>query len=117
MAKRREFTETSILDPMFYLPEGLRGVDYSEDELDLAQETDELTTQEIFGDEDYIEDEGYVVDDADMELAEDVDSPNELTVIEQIIRTLPNGMQVVDLVIDVETVADAIDYDFRVVKV
>jgi hypothetical protein len=106
----------SYLDPLFPIPDGL--VDYQHsDVLDpsvsefMADESDSSLLENSSD----IEDDSYVVDDDDDE-PDEIDVPNMLTVVDQIIRTQPSGMQVVDLIVEVEDVAGAANYEFRVVK-
>ena len=63
--------------------------------------------------EDYIEyDDGY--DDQD-DLA--LDTPEDFQIISQTLRRGPGGQQVVDIVIQVEDIAGATNYEIQVTKV
>lgn len=42
--------------------------------------------------------------------------PNSIQIVQQTVRTAPDGRQVVDIVIEVEDVPGALNYDIRVTK-
>lgn len=59
--------------------------------------------------------------DEDSELDDDVNDdelgvPSSFVIISQTVRTAPDGSQVVDVVIDVEEIPGASNYEFRVTK-
>ena len=66
-----------------------------------------------------VQDETYDDDDSDInqdEVGDLLDPPSSFTVISQTVRTGNDGTQVVDVVIDVEDIAEAIDYEYRITK-
>lgn len=61
------------------------------------------------------------ISDDDSELNEDevsdaLDVPGTFTIVSQTVRTAANGQQVVDIVIDVEEVDNAVKYEVRMTK-
>lgn len=61
------------------------------------------------------------LDDDESELDEDevgdeLDVPGTFEIVEQIVRTAPDGTQVVDIIIDVEEVEGAVKYEVRITK-
>lgn len=61
------------------------------------------------------------LDDDDSELDEDevgdeLGVPGTFEIVEQTVRTAPDGTQVVDIVIDVEEVEGAVKYEVRIAK-
>jgi hypothetical protein len=109
-----------IVDPLFLIPDEVGDFEYPADPLEQDVEYDydveEALTGDFLGYDDELESDVYIVDEGESEYYELPDTPNTITVIDQIIRTGTNGMQVVDLILDVEEVPGAIDYQFRVVK-
>lgn len=116
MAKSNQIQGPSYLDPMFEIPEGL--VNYQHSTVPTGSATDYVTDEEIESDlaDTEVSDEVDIAVQIDPEEVPNLDIPNEFTIVEQVIRTLPSGMQVVDVIIEVEDVPGAINYDFRVVK-
>jgi hypothetical protein len=86
------------VSPIFNLPDGLLDYEY----------------------EDFYNPTGFVDYDDEVLVDEQpiggLPTPNALTVVEQIIRTLPDGSQVVDVVVEVDDVEGAVKYEFRIVK-
>ena len=118
MAKRTTPSDKVVIDPLFGIPEGAEDqFVYSEDEYFYDDETyGDLLTEESLLEieyEDYIEyDDGY--DDQD-DLA--LDTPEDFQIISQTLRRGPGGQQVVDIVIQVEDIAGATNYEIQVTKV
>jgi hypothetical protein len=115
MSSRNPIQGPSHLDPLFPIPDGL--VDFEHTDAPVGslpgydvEDYTELSTNEIEDEDSY-----YEVDDDEM--VPDIDTPSTFTVISQTIRTLPSGMQVVDVVAEVEDIPGALNYEFRVVKI
>lgn len=61
------------------------------------------------------------IDDEDSELEEDysfevLEPPSEFVILSQTVRTAPDGTQVVDVVIEIEDMPGAVDYQPRITK-
>ena len=57
-------------------------------------------------------------DDSDEDIANDIlEPPGSFEILSQTVRTAPDGRQVVDIVIEVEDMPGAADYDFRITTV
>jgi len=89
------------------MPPDLSGVRYRD--TDGAGEDVEFTEDDFV---DYEDDaapgSGFVEDE--------LDPPSSMEVVSQTVRTGPDGNQVVDVVIDVEDIDGAINYEFRITK-
>lgn len=108
MAQSAAKREESVIDPMFYIPEGVDELVYDEqDEFDNTTEQDEFVVTDAYID--------YGSDDADYSDTPDV--PDILGVVSQTLRRSPSGNHVVDLVIDVEDVDSISKYEVRLTKI
>lgn len=79
------------------------------------------TVQDIVDNDVEIDVQTETLDDVESELDEDyaddvLDAPSDYTIISQTVRTAPDGHQVVDVIIDVEEIVGAIDYEVRITK-
>lgn len=101
-------------DPNLYIPEGLKGAQAAPvDEVTLMLGLEPYEAQEnIYDDGESLRDD-ETTDDDEYGLY----APDYLTVIEQVLRTAPDGTQTVDVVLEVSDVAGARDYELRVTKV
>lgn len=119
MAKRSVVNGQGILDPMFHIPEGLNEFtyinpdDYLIDTVSDEESSSDPYAYEVTDDVD-AEDDSFIVED-DIDYYERPASIDELTVVQQIIRTQPDGSQVVDVIVEVEDIPGVSVYDFRVV--
>lgn len=66
-----------------------------------------------FQTETYIDEESELGEE---EVGDELDVPGTFFIVSQLIRTAPDGSQVVDVVIDVEEVEGAIKYEVRITK-
>ena len=81
----------------------------------------EGTTQSVIDNDAEIDVQTETLDDIESELDEDyaddvLDTPSAFDIISQTVRTAPDGRQVVDIIIDVEEIVGALDYEVRVTK-
>ena len=100
-------------DPNLNIPIGLKNVNIRltpQDGIVLDTPENDATTADMLGLEDDETGEG---EDA----ADDIlDPPGSMEIISQTVRTAPDGRQVIDVVIEVEDIAAATDYEIRVTK-
>jgi hypothetical protein len=108
----------NTIDPMFYIPPELDIYDYPDDSTGgFTSETDELGDDDLDGEgDDFLDSDELLYDESEDDYYDLPDVPDEFEVISQTIRTMPNGSQVIDLVVEVEDVIGVDTYDFRVVK-
>jgi hypothetical protein len=102
---------------MFDIPDGL--VNFQHSDVPTGDASDYLTDEEIETDDlsdSEVLDDTYLVDELDETGVPELDFPDTFTILSQTIRTQPNGMQVIDVVIEVESVAGALNYEVRAVK-
>lgn len=114
MVSRAARKSPVIIDPSFYVPPETIGVDFIYDGAD--EYSDELIQPDDTIDDidSYI---GYDEDESDYTPDEpELDSPD-FTVVSQTVRIAPDGTSVVDVLISVDDVPGAIDYDVRVTKI
>lgn len=108
MAKPVASRDKTVIDPAFYIPEGLENefvyaenTNYvSDEELDVS----EFTSDEFVGDEDDFDNESTIP------------VPDAPVVILQTIRTAPGGTQVVDVIVEVEDIPGVEDFELHVSK-
>ncbi len=98
-------------DPNIFLPEELKD----------AVMAEPVSDSEIIDQNAVIDIQFETLDDIDSSLDEesvndDIEAPDEITIISQTTRTAPDGRQVVDVVIDVSDVEGAMNYDVRITK-
>lgn len=117
MAKRSTATDRIIIDPHFTIPDDALDAfayTYDAEDMDEYVEGDDLSLDAVdevtYSEIDY--EESY--DDQD---AVYLSTPEEFTIISQVIRRAPGGQNVVDIVIDAEDINGAVNYEIRVVKV
>lgn len=99
-------------DPNLEIPYGLKNVN-------VKPTVQEGTVVETFDEPaiddgiDIIEDE--IDDDLNEDFSNDIlDPPDSLVIVSQTVRTAPDGRQVVDVVVEVEDIPSALNYDIRV---
>ena len=98
------------IDDNFLIPDGLKDTGFAE-----------TVGDEFAVDPDTIDIQFESIDDGDSELDEDeigndLETPENITVITQEVRTAPDGRQVVDIVLEVSDVPGAMKYDVRITK-
>lgn len=97
------------IDPNFSFPEGLSDVvQIDANTLDYEEPVEIDLTIDSFGEE--YEDLHGEGDGAD------IPAPEYINVVSQTVRTAPDGRQVIDVVIEVESVMGALNYEMRVTK-
>lgn len=113
MAKRSTSSDRIIIDPLFTIPEGAEDqFSTSINEIDeISLESDEF---EFYGDENL--QDGYEEGDEHENETGALDTPDGYTIVSQTLRRAPGGQQVVDLVIEVNDVAGATNYEVQVTK-
>lgn len=98
-------------DPALEIPQGLKNVN--------VVSTNTTGSSIDTPDTDFIESGLDTIEDEDQqdftEISDDtLDPPSAYTIVSQTVRTAPDGRQVVDIVLDVEEVRGARDYQVRV---
>lgn len=118
MARTSPPNKTPI-DPLFTIPAGAEDeFTFSREFVDNEAEFDMPSLTEVGDDFSQTDFEDYVEQDSDGEQTYfTLDTPNEFSVISQIIRRTSSGQMVVDIVVQVEDVLDALTYEIRVTKV
>lgn len=106
MAEKSVSSQPTVIDPMFFIPDGVEDFVYSENERNLESVPEEET-----GDDSFVTDEGGV------NYFDGPDTPDILGVVSQTLRTTNTGAQVVDVVIEVEDIPGLSKYDYRVTKI
>ena len=103
MAKRSVATKKTLVDPMFIVPPG------SEDEFAYSRS---IADDDLLLDEEFLDgfDPG-VSDIIELEVPEDFE------VVEQKLRRVDSGQQVVDIVIEIQEIEGAINYEVQITKV
>lgn len=116
MAEKSVNTGKISLDPMFYIPEGVEELDYLDEEFSRESSIEEQEDENSFGPgfgEEY-DSEEYTSFPGEAGL----DAPDILGVIDpQMLRRIPSGQQVVDVLIEITDVAGASNYEIRVTKI
>lgn len=109
MAKRPTINPKEVLHPNFFIPDGTE--EFVHDEFDPNSIADESDVEGV-----YLED-AFAVDETDgfLEVEDEygLDVPDNVTIISQTLRRSPGGVQVIDVVIDVEDVPGALHYEIR----
>lgn len=109
-------TDEIVFDSGQYIPYGLQGATTLEaDEDDPVLDSDQ-DNNELFGDEDVegeLLEEDYEQSDESDEVDDGVGVPQNMTIVSQTFRTAPDGRQVVDVVIEVDNIDDAVRYEVR----
>lgn len=107
MAQRSVKRSESVIDPMFFIPEGTDEFVYTESEIEVVDDADN-----------FAEIESSYDDGSDFaDYSDDPDTPDILGVISQTVRTSASGSQVVDVVIEVEDIEGIANYEVRVTKI
>lgn len=106
MAKQPIKRSQSEIDPMFYIPEGVDELVYSDGAESLYLDADEEESAE----------ESFVGEDDYGDYTEGPDVPEIIGVVSQTLRTTAAGTQVVDLVIEVDDALGISKYETRVTK-
>lgn len=115
MAENAVQPSVKKVDPMFALPEGVTDAAYgpvSEPMVREGVEIDEFGAVETVDPADATD----LVSEPDGNNGILLDTPDILGVVSQTLRRSPGGLNVVDLVIDVEDIAGAANYEVRVTK-
>jgi hypothetical protein len=101
---------TKVFDPNTPIPFGLSDAAYDDKELTELPEPDaEIDVQT----ETTNDDDSQINED---EVDDELGVPGYFEIVEQVVRTGPDGSQVVDIVIEIEDVPEAEDYQVRVTK-
>jgi hypothetical protein len=105
----------TVIDPNFHIPEGLESFVYSD------EDNPGPLPESIAADSDVVEVYTDAPADEDSEqgdISHDAPAiPGEVVVINQKIRTSPDGRQVVDLTLEVDDIDGVVGFDIRVTKV
>lgn len=115
-------TPEVVLNPVFFLPPDV--IDVRVGDTSDPTEEDGVTYDDVVEADDVIVDgsDDSVVDtpnipiDDDGEGAEALPTPQWMTIIDQQVRIAPDGKAVVDVVIELEDVTGATEYDIRMTK-
>jgi hypothetical protein len=119
-------TPEVVLNPVFFLPPDV--VDVRVEDTSDPTEEDGVTYDDVIDADDALTedgsstDDGTVVDtpniplDDDGEGAEVLPTPQWMQIIDQQVRIAPDGKAVVDVVIELEDVTGATEYDVRMTK-
>lgn len=119
-------TPEVVLNPVFFLPPDVVDVRVS-DTSDPAEEDgvtyddvidadDVLTDGSSTNEDDGVSDTPNIPTDDDGEGAEVLPTPQWMQIIDQQVRIAPDGKAVVDVVIELEDVTGATEYDVRITK-
>jgi hypothetical protein len=110
-----------VLNPVFFLPPDV--VDVRVGTSSEPVEEDGVTYDDVIDADDVITDEDLATDpgpevpvDDDGEGAEVLPTPQWMNIIDQQVRIAPDGKAVVDVVIELEDVSGATEYDVRITK-
>lgn len=110
----RASTDKTIIDPRFVIPEGAEEIFAYSKEL----------TEEDYADADFLDFEDGAIDDyldytddgSDDDEQNILDVPTGLVIINQVLRRAPGGQATVDVVIQVDDVPGATNYEIQVTK-
>ena len=118
MAQRSNQTDKIQVDPLFIVPEGSEDeFVYTRDYVD-EDETGDPDTALNFVEYDYNDDTSADYDDgSDDAEGDNLATPEDYTIVSQALRRAPGGQQVVDIIIAVEDIDQAVNYEIQVVKV
>jgi hypothetical protein len=110
-------TNVEINPVLFFVPDDVIDVRPStgEDYPDIPEEPTEVDPETGI-DIEYV-DPNDMVSDSNPDEYEDLQTPQWLTVLSQTIRIAPDGRSVVDVILEVEEVMGAEEYELRVTKV
>lgn len=97
------------IDPNFGMPEGLSDVVETDPSASSSEETRDIDlTVDAHGD-DYF-------DTGEDEIPGDLTPPETIEILPQVVRTAPDGRQVIDVYIEVEESGNELNYEIRVTK-
>lgn len=96
-------------DPSIPIPEGIKNTRVKEKDFDDGELMD--NAEDIDVQEDTPEDDDSILDEDAID--DELGVPGSFTIVSQSTRTLPDGTQLVDIVIDVEEVEGAENYQVR----
>lgn len=99
-------------DPTLPPPPDLKGVTIKEEDTAYTPDVVDPNSDPEEGDDSLVDDSPLDEDDAH----DILDPPSDFSIISQTIRTGLDGTQVVDVVIEVEDVEAAMDYEVRITK-
>lgn len=102
-----DFDTVLAIDPNFGLPEGLSDVVESDPSAENSEETREIDFAVDAHGDDYL-------DTGEDEVPGDLLPPETITILPQVVRTAPDGRQVIDVYIEVEEMGNELDYEVRV---
>lgn len=110
-------TERIQVSQDFFLPEGLKDASYVDTQLDSDEIPDTNTFEDdIVGDYDGEDSyEKYLID-ANTNATEFLQVPKNLTILDQEVRMVTGGSQVVDVVVGFDDVPGATTYEMRITK-
>lgn len=115
----------AVLHPTFFLPPDvidMRVADTSDPSegdgvtFDDIVDVDDVLSDDALGFEDGISDTPNISTDDDGEGVEVLPTPQWMTIIDQQVRIAPDGKAVIDVVIELEDVTGATEYDVRMTK-
>lgn len=114
MSQRAVKRDTTPVDPMFFIPDGVDELYYTDHQL--IQSSDE--TEESEDTEPFFDDTDVQVDYGDeTDYSDAPETPQILGIVSQTIRVNSTGNEVVDVVFEVDEVYGSTNYEFRVVKI
>lgn len=112
MSNRPIRRRQQAIDPMFFIPEGVDELVYSDEESVGGEESETFADVDISPDTDLDDNQPDETD-----YAGNPDTPQILSIVSQTIRTSSTGAEVVDVVFDVEDIEDVSNYELRVTKI
>jgi hypothetical protein len=107
----------TYIDPLFEIPDGLVNFEHGlppDGDAVLSGLDDDTEGNDLSETE--ADDESYIVDEQDDTGVPIIDFPDTFSIVSQTIRTMPNGMQVIDVVVATDDIPGATNYEFRIVK-
>ena len=103
-----------LLDPSVHLPAGVKDVKYKDpDQFEVFIDPDEF--EENFEDSDEFSGSEYDFGEDDVDEG-GIYPPDFMEIVDQTVRTLPGGGQVVDITIELPDLEDGNKYDLRLTK-
>lgn len=109
MAERVQSDKPRVLDPNFAIPEGVTNFTYKE-----LTDGDESALEVRSNDEAPVSDISVEDSELDGESDDTPDTPFIYGIVSQVIRTAPDGSQVVDVVLDVDDIDSTEEYNVRI---
>jgi hypothetical protein len=111
MARRAVREQKDSINPVFFIPDGVEELEYSDRSVTVS--ADEIDENEFDIDIDVDTSDSSESPDSD---ADELEVPQILSVISQSMRMDSSGKEVVDVVFDVTAVSGVTSYEMRVVK-